>query len=477
MPSIPVRFVAPARDVRDGLRSLRRELSVPAGFPKPVIEAARAAANRRHSPTEHRVDARHLPLVTIDPPRSRDLDQAFTASRLAGGYRVHYAIADVAAFVDVGDAVDREAHDRGVTLYLPDRRAPLHPNVLGEGAGSLLPGRNRPALLWTIDLDDAGEPTSVRVERAVVRSRHALAYSDVQRDLDAGHADAAFAALRDIGRLREARERDRGGVSFRVPTQEVVPAPGGYRLTYAPPLHVEDWNAQISLLTGICAARLMVDGGVGILRTLPPPDEHALDRLRRTARALGIAWPDGMSYPEVVRTVDARDAKHAAFLTQAVRVLRGAGYTLVGDGTGSSPTHAALAAPYAHVTAPLRRLADRFANEIVLALSAGQEPPEWSVEGLMGMPELMEDATRRGKAVERAVVDIVEAVVLRGYVGGGLPGTIVDLEGDRATVQLHGPPVIAGVELDAAGHALGDEIEVRVVSVDPATRKVVLEAE
>ena len=115
--------------------------------PQPPPGAARSA----------RLDARDLDLVTVDPPGTRDLDQAFHAERTGTGYRVHYAIADVAAFVAPGGALDREAFARGVTLYLPDGRAPLYPDDLGEGVASLLPGVDRPALLWTFDLDARGE--------------------------------------------------------------------------------------------------------------------------------------------------------------------------------------------------------------------------------------------------------------------------------------------------------------------------------
>jgi len=472
VPRVLVRVVAPARDVRDGLRHIREQLEVPSEFTGPVVSAARAAARRRVRAGPPRTDARDLALVTIDPPRSRDLDQAVLVSRRAHGYRVHYAIADVAAFVAADDELDRAAHERGVTLYLPDGRAPLYPNVLGEGAASLLPGRERPALLWTMDLDGQGEVTEAGVARAVVRSRHALAYGDVQRELDRGHATESFTLLKEVGLLREQREQERGGVSFRVPTQEVMPAPGGYRLTYETPLRVEDWNAQISLLTGMAAARLMVEAGAGILRVLPPPDEWALGRLRRIAHALGIRWPETMSYPDVVRSIDPSTPEHAAFLTQAIRTLRGAGYALVGAQPGPPPVHAALAAVYAHVTAPLRRLADRYANEIVVARSAGGEPPGWAVDGLHALPEVMEAADRHAAAVERTVIDLVEAIVLRRFLGARIRGTVVDVHDEHANVQLADPPVIASVE--GVDGALGADIEVEVRAAEPATRRIAL---
>src|SRR5205823_614255 len=115
--------------------------------------------------------------------QSRDLDQAFYAERRRDGFRVCYAIADVAAFIAAHSALDRESFARGVTFYLPDGRVPMLPICISEDAASLLPDRDRPALLWTIDLDHAGVATSTLVERAVIRSRAALSYQDAQRAL------------------------------------------------------------------------------------------------------------------------------------------------------------------------------------------------------------------------------------------------------------------------------------------------------
>ena len=99
-----------------------------------------------------------------------DLDQALHIERDGDGYVVHYAIADLAAFITPGDPVDLEANRRGETLYGADSKVPLHPPVISEGAASLLPDQVRPALLWTIKVDATGEGTDVTVERARVRS-------------------------------------------------------------------------------------------------------------------------------------------------------------------------------------------------------------------------------------------------------------------------------------------------------------------
>ena len=137
------------------LAALRRELGIPDDFPPEVHAAAtRAAAPFPPGapgspvPKEERADHTDLALVTIDPEGSRDLDQAVFIEQTEGGFTVWYAIADVAAFVTAGDPVDLEAHRRGQTLYAPHQRTPLHPPELSEDTASLLPGQDRPAVLW-----------------------------------------------------------------------------------------------------------------------------------------------------------------------------------------------------------------------------------------------------------------------------------------------------------------------------------------
>jgi len=453
-------------ELRAGFAALRREVGVPESFPDAVLAEAETAA-RTPRLTEH--DRTDLPFLTIDPPGSLDLDQALLVARRGSGYRVRYAIADPAAFVSPGGAVDREAHVRGETLYSPDLRTPLHPPVLGEGAASLLPGELRPAVLWTIDLDSAGEGGAVDVRRALVRSRERLTYAEAQQRLESTD-DERLLLLREVGLLREERERDRGAVSLAIPEQEVVEAAGGWALQFRAPLPVEGWNAQISLLTGMAAAELMLYGEVGVLRTLPEAPAEELVRLRRTAAALDIDWPEGTSYAEVVRSLDPVRPEHAAFLEEATVLLRGAGYTAFEGGVPEQATHAGVAAEYAHVTAPLRRLVDRYAAEVCVALCAGAEVPEWARAGLSGLPAEMTEAGRRASALERGCVSLVEAVVLRDRVGEVFPAVVVDVSSDGGVVQLREPAVRARCAGD--GLPLGQRVDVRLAEADPQRRTV-----
>lgn len=467
MPALPLRLRPTAAALAPGFDRIRAELGIPTAFPPAAEAEARAA---RIAPGA-RSDRRDIALLTIDPEGSRDLDQALAIlAGEGGGTRVHYAIADVAALVEPGGAIDAEARARGVTIYMPDGRVPLHPPALGEGSGSLLPGEDRPALLWTIDLDAEGEVVAVDVERATVRSRRALSYAAAQAEIDAGSGEETLRLLREVGLRRIAIEGRRGGVSLTTPVQEVVAEGRGYALRYETTLPVEDWNAQVSLLTGICAANMMAEGDIGIFRTLAPAEERDLESLRRSALALGVAWPEGTPYPEVVRTLDSARPADAAFAVRATRLFHGAGYAAWRRTDGEPPVHAAIASLYAHVTAPLRRLADRFANEIVLALSAGVDPPAWVLDALPEIPAIMASTGARERQAERAAVDYVESALLAPRVGDVFPATVIDVREGRATVQLSDPAVVA--PLDGAGAVAGETVRVRLTAADPGERRV-----
>lgn len=451
-------------------------MSIPLDFPEEVLaEAERVvAAAPRVSATPTPVDP-PLPVlgidfVTIDPPGSMDLDQAVHLERVpGGGYLVRYAIADVAHFVAPGSAIDREAAARGMTLYAPDGRTPLHPPVLSEGAASLLPGVDRPAAVWRIALDDRGEITDVDVRRARIRSAARLTYDEVQAAVDDGTAPDLLLLLREIGELRQALERERGGVSLNVPEQNVtLHDDGSYGLEFRSVLPAEGWNAQISLLTGIAAARVMREGGVGIFRTLPASDPRDVERLRLTARALDITWPPEQSYGDLLAGLDSTVPQHAAFFNEATSLFRGAGYLTFDGEVPAGAEHAAIASEYAHVTAPLRRLVDRYGTEICLALCAAETVPEWVRDAFDVLPKAMSRAGQRASAFERASVDIVEAALLTGSVDDVFQGVIVDLDSKdpRKGVVVVDDPAVRGTVISADGPLpLGKSVAVRVAEV------------
>nr|WP_055501059.1 RNB domain-containing ribonuclease [Nonomuraea pusilla] len=464
---IQVPAAMPTR-LEDGFERIRRELRLPDGFPQPVLDEAAWVAQVPRLAGEDMTD---VPFVTIDPPGSMDLDQAVHLERLRGGYRVWYAIADVGAFVRPGGVIDAEARTRGETVYFPAGKVPLHPKVLSESAASLLPGAERPAAVWRIDLDADGRTVGADVQRALVRSRERLDYAYVQAAVDTGTADGTLGLLAEIGRLRLELERERGGVTLPTPEQEVVTDDGGYRLEFRLPLPAEAWNAQISLLTGMAAASMMLDAEIGVLRVLPEPRQEDLAKVRRVARALDVPWPDGVAYGEVVHGLDPENPRQAAFLHESKVLLRGAGYVAFNGAPPKLAEHAAVAAPYTHVTAPLRRLVDRYATEVCLAVAAGEPVPSDVGAALEALPEIMAGTGRRASAVDRASVDLVEAFLLRDKVGQAFDAVVIDVDGQRGggQVQLVDPAVIARCDGDLP---LGEQVTVRLTRADPATREV-----
>jgi exoribonuclease R len=460
--------------IQAGLKRIRSELEVPDGFPPDVVAAAEAAA--KAPAAADRVDRTDIEFVTIDPEGSMDLDQAVHIAKNGDGYTVHYAIADVAAWVEPGGLVDAETHRRGQTFYAPDQRAALHPPVLSEATASLLAdGKPRPALLWTVELDAEGKQTSAHVERSLVTSRARLSYTEVQHDLDAGEASDSLHLLEIVGRLRQTIEADRGGVSLETPEQEITADGDDWRLDYRAALPVEGWNAQISLLVGAAAAQIMIAGKVGILRTLPPAEQWGIDKLRHTANGLHIAWPGGMSYPDFVRSLDPHKPAHLAMLTACTVLFRGAGYTAF-DGTlpDANLVHGALAMHYAHATAPLRRLVDRYVGETCLALCNGSDVPQWVRAALPELPDLMASSDARAKKYERGIIDLLEALLLSTRVGQTFTGTVVEIgkDGTDGIILIEDPAVEARVRGKVR---LGDEMSVRLVISDTTTGTVKFE--
>jgi exoribonuclease R len=379
--------------------------------------------------------------------------------------------------VPPGGALEAETWRRGQTVYLPDGKVPLHPEVLGDGAASLLPDVDRAAVVWTIDLDADGEPIAVRLERARVRSRAKLDYAGVQAALDAGAAPDPVALLPEVGALLAARAAARGAVNLPLPEQEVQADGGGWRLVLRAPLPIEEHNAQISLLTGMAAGTIMLAGTVGLLRTMPAPRAESIERLRAAATGLDVAWPPGATVGEVVAGVDPATPRGAAFVDQAAELLRGAGYTAFDGTPPEQRDHGGVGAPYAHVTAPLRRLADRYATETCLALYEGHPVPVWARQALPRLPDVMASTDRTASAAERAAVELTEAVLLAGRIGEVFDAAVLDTDTPRpngtrppgGTVALDEPPVRARCEGELP---LGERIRVRLTAADPSTRRV-----
>jgi VacB/RNase II family 3'-5' exoribonuclease len=443
----------------EGLAAIRAQFKVPDGFPAEVDAAAEVSARRTLS--EH-TDRTAMPFVTLDPASSTDLDQAFAIEQAGGDILLHYAIADVAWFVADGDPLDTEAWKRGETTYLPDGKAGLYPRVLAEGAASLLPDGPRPAVVFTSRIDAAGKAVLQGVERAVIHSRAKLAYDTVRNDeLPAGFAELA--------RRIAAADDARGAARVDPPEQEVErDAAGHFTLRLRPLSVAERSNAALSLATNLAVADMLLSAKTGLFRVMAEPDEHAQNRLRHTAEAFGLTWPKQATLEQFERLLDPADPREAAFMLAIRRAGNGAGYEPYQP--GAVPWHAAMAATYCHMTAPLRRLADRYVIRAALAVANGQPVPAEVEAAFARLGQVMDKAQARSGQVERAVVDLAEAAMLVGREGDDFEAVVTDLGETGARIQLCELPIVARTV--ARRVQPGERIVVRLESADPIKRLI-----
>ncbi|SDG71769.1 RNB domain-containing ribonuclease [Bosea robiniae] len=445
-----------------GLAAIRRQFNVPEQFPPAVLAAADSAARRQ--PTAH-ADRTDRPFVTLDPATSTDLDQAFMIERSGNDLLLHYAIADVAWFVGDGDAIDREAWQRGTTIYLPDGRAGLYPPVLAEGAASLLPAVARPAVIFTTRIDGDGNARLDGAERAIIRSSAKLAYDTVK-------ASDLPADFDELARRIEAAESRRGAARVDPPEQEVdALGDGRYQLLFRPRLRSEEQNATLSLASNIAIADALLAARTGLFRVMPEPDEQAVQRLRQSARALGLSWPEMETLVQFEKKLDPADSRHAAFMLAVRRASGGASYVPYRDGI--VPWHAPMAATYAHATAPLRRLADRYVVRAALAVANGQPvPPEVSA-AFEELPAVMARADARDGQIDRNVIDLAEALMLQGSEGTTFDAVVTDADEHGLRIQLCELPIVARVR--GPGEKPGDRIRIKLTSADPLQRRIIFE--
>ena len=445
-----------------GLAAIRKQYSVPESFPSEVLAAAEAASRR--APTEH-VDRTDWAFVTLDPATSTDLDQAFTIDRAGDDLILHYAIADVAWFVHPGDALDKEAWKRGTTLYLPDGKAGLYPPALAEGAASLLPDGPRPAVVFHVRVGTDGGAVLDGAERSVIRSRAKLAYDSVA-------ASELPADFEEFARRIQAAAVARGAGTIDPPEQQVERVGDDqYQLMFRPRLPSESQNAAMSLACNLAVADAMFNAGTGLFRVMAEPDDRAVKRLRHTARGFAMSWPTEHSLEAFARSLDPNNPKHAAFMLAARRAGGGADYQQFIPGV--TPWHAAMAATYAHATAPLRRLADRYVVQATLAIANGHAVPDDVAAALPLLPEPMDRADSTGSRIERAVLDLAEAVILNCHVGESFDAVVVDDDDDGTRIQLLDVAVVAKVRANSVSP--GDQLRVKVVATDIEKRTVQFE--
>ncbi len=457
---------AAERALAEGVAAIAKQYRLPNQFPPGVLQAAEDVVAQAHTRNdEARIVATDIPYVTLDPATSTDLDQAFYLSRDGDEIVLSYALADLTPFVPQGGPVESEAWQRGVTIY-GFNRIPLYPAVISQHAASLLPDGPRPAVQVNVSINSEGDLRLRSVERIICLSRAKLAYTTV--DLH------SIPYLEQFAERMSLNENRRGSVRFEFPQQEVVAdehAPGGVRLELRSPLYSELVNSSLSLAVNMALGDLMLKSKVGLFRVMDEPSTQAMERLRREAHALKIQWTNDETIKDVQRRLDPTNFVHQRFLLLVRRAGGRASYEVHSD--EKIPWHAAIGATYVHATAPMRRLADRYVLDLACLLVKNQTiPPELRTK-LNALPEVMSAGDGRARAVERAVIDLVEVISLQDRIGEVLEAEVVDAE--LGIVQTY-DSAIRSRAAHLADVSNGDNVRVRIDKADLSTRQIILTA-
>ena len=410
---------------------------IPTGFP----EAAEIEAEAAREPVlVGREDLRALPLITIDPPDARDHDDAVFAEPDAdpanpGGWIVWVAIADVAAYVRPGSALDRTAREKGNSVYFPDRVEPMLPERLSAGLCSLRAGENRACIAVRMVFDASGRKTGHRFVRGLMRSAAKLSYDQAQAAIEGSPDDVTGPLLEPVlkplyaayDRLLAAR-RARSPLAIESPERRIVMDPEGritaIRRRAVLPAHqlIEEMmiQANVSAAQTLEARRTPL-----IYRVHDTPSQEKVHALADFLATLGLPWSKGEA-PRTDRLnrllEETRESANAAIINEVVlRSQMQAIYDT--DNIG----HFGLNLDrYAHFTSPIRRYADLIVHRgLIRALGLGEDGlTDRDIAQLKGTAEMITAAERRAMAAERDAIDRYVAAFLADRVGATFTGRI-----------------------------------------------------
>ncbi|ABV91764.1 ribonuclease R [Dinoroseobacter shibae DFL 12 = DSM 16493] len=397
-------------------------------------EAALAEAEAVTAPElGARTDLRDLPLITIDPPDARDRDDAVCAipdddPANPGGFVLWVAIADVAAAVRPGGALDREARKRGNSTYFPDRVVPMLPDSLSGDLCSLHEDVDRACMAVRMVIDAEGTKRGQTFHRGLMRSRASLAYGEVQAAVDGDPTERTEPLLEPILRplfaayeaLKAARAR-RQPLDLDLPERRIALSETGEvtSVAFRDRLEVHRLIEEFMVLANVAAAETLAKKRTPLLyRVHEEPAETKLDALRETVQAAGLTLAKG----RVLRTADLNRLLAQAAGTDDAELINISTLRSMTQAYYSPENfgHFGLALQnYAHFTSPIRRYADLIVHRaLITAHGFGEDGlSEADIERLDETGKLISEAERRSMAAERDTIDRYLAAYLADRVG------------------------------------------------------------
>ena len=463
------------------------QVEVPSSVPRGIADA--------------RKDLRGMPLVTIDGADARDFDDAVFAVPRRNGWRLVVAIADVAHYVKTGSALDREARERGNSVYLPDRVVPMLPEKLSNGICSLVPREDRLAMVCDMRVSRQGRVSGHEFYEAVIRSHARLTYTEVGRFLEGERLQveddvaASLGALHDVYGALKSRRDERGALDLDTRETSIELDDGGMP-TAIEPVDRNDAHRLIEeamIAANVAAASHLESPKNGTDRSPPPvyrvhepPAAEKIEALALALRLVGERLPNASPTPAELSRVVARAREKSSWPswiweTLVLRSLAQARYEPRRLG------HFGLAlSTYAHFTSPIRRYADLVVHRML-------KGERMSFDDLEEAAAHISMTERRAEDAERAVDAWLKCVYVEGHIGETFSGTVasvvefglfVELDGLFVQGLLHisklgrdyyhyAPESMALVaERSGARFALADRLEVVIEEVSVATGRI-----
>jgi len=486
-----------------------RSHNIPCEWPQDVLQQIQSLSPEvpEDAKTQDgRVDLRDLPLVTIDGADSRDFDDAVYASKTPKGWRLLVCIADVSNYVAVDSALDKEAVNRGNSVYFPNRVVPMLPEILSNGLCSLNPNVDRLCMTAELNIDQNGKIFRSKFYRAVMNSKARLIYDDVAAML-VDHDQKLIEknqkilphleTLYDLYKALHAGRQEAGAIDFDTTETRIVFC-DDKKIERVEPVHRNDAHKIIEecmLAANIAAARFLLRNKIAaVYRNHEPPPEQKLQDLKEFLRELGIML-DGGNKPSAKNYADLLDQVHDrpdAHLIQTV-MLRSMSQAVY---SSENMGHFGLAFPaYTHFTSPIRRYPDLLVHRAIgHILDAGKAKGfSYSEAQMQSLAENCSMTERRADDATRDVMDWLKCEFMMDKVGEEFHGIISTVTSFGLFVQLDEIYVDGLVHItalkndyyhfDPVGHRLtgersgqvfrlGDGIRIKVAAVNLDDRKI-----
>ncbi|GJE40074.1 ribonuclease R [Methylobacterium persicinum] len=506
------RFGLPRGRVKERLGSLGSEKAVSLialhlhNIPHVFAEATLAEADAVKPATlRGREDWRDIPLLTIDPPDAKDHDDAVMAEPDAdpanpGGFIVTVAIADVAAYVRPGTSLDREALERGNSVYFPDRVVPMLPERISNDLCSLREGEDRPALAVRMVVAADGTKRRHGFHLVMMRSAAKLSYAQAQAAID-GRPDEKTGPLLDralrplwaaYAALKTARDR-RGPLALDLPERKVLLTQEGAvdRVIVPERLDAHRLIEEFMIQANVAAAETLEAARQALIYRVH--DEPALEKMRvlgEVLASIGIKLPkEGALRPDLFNRVlrSVAETEHATFINEVV--LRSQAQAVYAS---ENLGHFGLnLRRYAHFTSPIRRYADLIVHRALISackLGPGGLPADVTAGDLAAIGESISATERRAMAAERDTIDRLIAGHLADRIGATFAGQISGVTRAGLFIKLADTGADGFVPISQLGadyfrheegrHALvgertgetfrlGDRVEVKLVEAAP----------